>query len=72
MRFEDMAVIDVKGIDLHYEVQGDGPPLLLVHGGWSDHQSWHAVAPALADSFRVVTYDRRGHSRSERPTTSPR
>ncbi len=42
-------------------------PLVLVHGSWGSHRGWDLVAPRLAESFRVVTYDRRGHSDSERP-----
>jgi pimeloyl-ACP methyl ester carboxylesterase len=56
----------VNGVQLFYEMTGSGPGLVLVHGSWGDHANWAAVAPALAESFRVVTYDRRGHSRSER------
>jgi pimeloyl-ACP methyl ester carboxylesterase len=41
---------------------------VFVHGSWVDHHSWDAVVPALSQSFRVLTYDRRGHSQSERPT----
>ena len=40
---------------------------MLVHGSWGDHHSWDGIAPGLARSFRVLTYDRRGHSQSERP-----
>ena len=43
-------------------------PLVLVHGSWDSHHDWDLVVPRLADSFRVLTYDRRGHSESERPT----
>jgi pimeloyl-ACP methyl ester carboxylesterase len=46
------------------ESSGRGAPLVLVHGEWGDHHDWDAVAPALAGSFRVVRYDRRGHSQS--------
>lgn len=50
---------------LHCVEQGDGDPVVLVHGGWSDHRTWALVAPALAESHRVAAYDRRGHGRSE-------
>jgi pimeloyl-ACP methyl ester carboxylesterase len=36
----------------------------MVHGSWGDHTSWDPVVPALSTGFRVVTYDRRGHSAS--------
>ena len=42
-------------------------PLVLVHGSWGSHHNWDLVVPRLAESFRVLTYDRRGHSDSERP-----
>ena len=62
-----MPVASVNGVDLYYEAQGDGPPLVVVHGGWTDHTVWQGVADELAGSFRVIRYDRRGYSRSERP-----
>lgn len=43
--------------------------MALVHGSWTDARTWDHVLPALSDGFRVLTYDRRGHSRSERPAT---
>jgi pimeloyl-ACP methyl ester carboxylesterase len=54
-------------VRLFYEEAGAGEPLVLVHGSWSDHHNFDAVVPGLAGTFRVVAYDRRGHSRSERP-----
>jgi pimeloyl-ACP methyl ester carboxylesterase len=63
-----MPQAHVNDVNLHYETVGDsGYPLVLVHGSWSDHHSWDRVVPLLARSFRVLTYDRRGHSQSERP-----
>lgn len=52
---------------LYYEEQGDGPPVVLVHGGFSDHTTWRFVVEEMPRSLRVVSYDRRGHSRSGRP-----
>jgi pimeloyl-ACP methyl ester carboxylesterase len=59
-----MATVSANGIELHYEIEGEGPPLVLVHGNWSDHTSWGLLAPHLARSFRVLRYDRRAHGRS--------
>jgi pimeloyl-ACP methyl ester carboxylesterase len=63
-----MADAEVNGVTLYYELHGDGEPLALVHGSWTDATGWALVVPGLAESFRVLVYDRRGHSRSERPS----
>jgi pimeloyl-ACP methyl ester carboxylesterase len=63
-----MPTAKVNGVRLFYELTGTGAvPLVLVHGSWDSHHDWDLVVPRLADSFRVLTYDRRGHSQSERP-----
>ena len=64
-----MPTATVNGVRMFYELTGDGPPLVLIHGSWGDGASWDPVLPALAQRFRVLTYDRRGHSRSQRPPT---
>lgn len=56
-----------NGVELFHETAGSGDPLVLVHGSWGDHHNWIPVLPALTERFRVLVYDRRGHSRSERP-----
>ncbi len=40
---------------------------MLVHGSWVDASVWDGVLPLLSRSFEVITYDRRGHSRSSCP-----
>ena len=58
----------INGVSLYWQRTGEsGDPLVLVHGSWTDHHTWDLVVQALSRSFRVVTYDRRGHSQSERP-----
>ncbi len=64
-----MSTAVINGVTLYYEEGGSGQPLVLVHGSWMDHHAWDQVAPSLTERFRVVTYDRRGHSQSERPAT---
>jgi pimeloyl-ACP methyl ester carboxylesterase len=64
-----MPTAKVNGIQLFYELSGTGEiPLILVHGSWASHHIWDLVVPRLAESFRVLAYDRRGHSESQRPT----
>ncbi|MFC5824761.1 alpha/beta fold hydrolase [Nonomuraea insulae] len=54
----------VNGASLHYEVRGEGPPLLLIPGGTGGASSFDDVADTLAADYTVVTYDPRGMSRS--------
>jgi pimeloyl-ACP methyl ester carboxylesterase len=62
-----VAVTHVNGVELFFETSGVGEPLVLVHGSWGDHHNWDPVVGPLSESFKVVVYDRRGHSQSERP-----
>jgi pimeloyl-ACP methyl ester carboxylesterase len=62
-----MPISSINGIQLYWELSGDGEPAVLVHGSWGDHHNWDLVTPGLSKSLNVATYDRRGHSRSERP-----
>ena len=62
-----MVTANINETRLFYEVSGDGEvPVVFVHGAWGSHHDWDLVVPRLAESFQVVTYDRRGHSDSER------
>jgi proline iminopeptidase len=55
------------GVSLHVVERGSGFPLLLVHGGpGGDHSYWVPWLEPLADEFRLVFYDQRGHGRSDR------
>jgi pimeloyl-ACP methyl ester carboxylesterase len=57
------------GTRLHYEVEGDGPPLVLHLGAGCDLELWHAAGylEPLAKSYRCILFDHRGHGRSDRP-----
>jgi pimeloyl-ACP methyl ester carboxylesterase len=61
-----MPHISTNDVELYYEATGQGDPLVLIHGGWSDHDNWRPVVAGLAESFHVVAYDRRGHGQSGR------
>jgi 3-oxoadipate enol-lactonase len=66
-----MAILQVPGGELYYEVEGGGVPVVLVHGFALDTRMWDDQMPALADLARVVRYDARGFGRSERDTETP-
>jgi 3-oxoadipate enol-lactonase len=50
----------INGIDLCYEVHGEGPALVLAHGGGGNHLSWWQQVPELSRQFRCITFDHRG------------
>lgn len=49
---------------IYYEIHGEGPPLILLHGGLTSVEAWFCQLPTLAARFRVVAVDLRGHGRS--------
>lgn len=55
-------------IQIYYEDQGTGDPIVLIHGYPFSGTAWEKQVPFLLDKgFRVITYDRRGFGRSSRP-----
>lgn len=63
-----MPIDKINGVNIYWELKGEkGDPLILVHGSWGDHHNWDGVIEEFSKTFRVLTYDRRGHSQSERP-----
>ena len=57
--------VGVDGGSIHVEVEGEGHPLLLIHGGLGDHRMWDLQVPAFAERYRVIRYDTRGFGRTE-------
>lgn len=69
-----MPEVDANGVRLHYEVAGDGPPLVFVHGMCGRGAVWSGQVDRLSDAFTCVSYDRRGHGSSsdgDEPQTVP-
>ena len=58
-----------NGVDIWYEVAGDGPPLLLVHANPFDHNLWMYQIAHFSTWFKVVAIDIRGYGRSVKMTT---
>jgi pimeloyl-ACP methyl ester carboxylesterase len=64
---EIQDVVSVNGTTLYYERTGTGPSVLFIAGTTGDAGHFAQVAACLAEEFTVVSYDRRGNSRSPRP-----
>lgn len=62
-----MPYLEREGVRLYYESHGEGPPVLLSHGYGASSAMWAGQIAALAERFRVIIWDMRGHGRSESP-----
>jgi pimeloyl-ACP methyl ester carboxylesterase len=58
------GTVAVAGAELYFEVQGRGPAVLLIAGATGDAGHFEQAADVLASEHTVITYDRRGNSRS--------
>ena len=56
-----MPTADVNGVSLAYEESGSGEPVVLVHGGVSDHRIWQVQRLALGEQYRAIAYSCRYH-----------
>ena len=62
-----MPYVQINGIKTEYDLYGEGPPLLLIHGLGSSGRDWEMQIDAFSEYFQVVVYDVRGHGKSEKP-----
>ena len=62
-----LGTVEAAGVALSYAEQGDGVPLLLVHGTAVARELWREVLGELADDFRAIAYDRRAYGDSGAP-----
>ena len=63
-----MARVDSDGVGIEYEVTGEGPPVVLLHGFPDSGRLWRHQVPALAEAgFQVIVPDLRGYGRSDKP-----
>ncbi|MEP7356778.1 MAG: alpha/beta fold hydrolase [Anaerolineales bacterium] len=63
----ETGVATVNGAELHYEIRGSGPALVLIHAGIADRRMWDEQVAAFAEHFRVIRYDLRGFGATVQP-----
>lgn len=61
--------VQANGINIYYEAYGSGEPLILIHGGSVTCKMWQPYIEPLAQHFRVITPDSRGHGRTNNPSS---
>ena len=64
-----MPYANNQGIHIHYEVEGEGPPLILHHGTSGSGANWRAMgySDVLGHHYRLILVDARGHGASDKP-----
>ena len=62
-----MSTIQINGITLHYEIYGQGQPILFIHGLGSSGRDWEYQVDFFCKDYRVITFDVRGHGQSDKP-----
>jgi pimeloyl-ACP methyl ester carboxylesterase len=62
-----MAKARVNGIEIDYQATGRGRPIVLTHGHMSGRTAWDGQHRALAERYRVISWDIRGHGQTETP-----
>jgi pimeloyl-ACP methyl ester carboxylesterase len=63
-----MTYARINKVDLYYEVQGFGDPVLLIHGLGSDLGTWAQMIPGFTGSYRLILFENRGAGRSSKPS----
>jgi pimeloyl-ACP methyl ester carboxylesterase len=64
-----MLYADNEGIRIHYQTEGEGPPLVLQHWSLATMESWYdyGYVSALKNDYRLILLDARGHGASDKP-----
>ena len=62
-----MPYLNRDGVQIYYEQRGQGPAVLLSHGYSASARMWDGQMKALSDRYHLITWDMRGHDRSDSP-----
>lgn len=65
-----MTFVENNGIKIHYVVEGDGPPIVMIHASMGNYTEWYAgddYINSLKNSYKLILVDLRGHGESDKP-----
>lgn len=67
IRRKNMPFLQVEDLQIHYEIEGQGAPLLILHGMGNNSQSWKKQLKGLSKQFTVIAWDAPGYGKSSDP-----
>ena len=62
-----MPIRKVNGVDIYYEIHGEGEPVIFGNGVFSNSLGWVNQTPVFSKEYQVILYDMRGQGQSEKP-----
>ncbi|MFD0825654.1 alpha/beta fold hydrolase [Neobacillus sp. M.A.Huq-85] len=62
-----MAFVQVDDLTIHYEIEGNGKPLIILHGMGNNSQSWKKQLKGLSEQYTVIAWDAPGYGKSSDP-----
>ncbi len=63
-----MPILKIDHFEMHYKINGEGDPILFIHGLGSSGRDWQEQIPYFANRYQTITVDVRGHGESGKPT----
>ena len=65
-----MPTLTLNNALIHYQTHGDGHPILLSHAYGASAKMWQKQIPTLSQKYKLITWDMRGHGKSQTPNNS--
>jgi pimeloyl-ACP methyl ester carboxylesterase len=68
-----MPFVENNGAKIHYVVEGEGPPIVMIHASMGSHAEWHNgdYINSLKNDYKLILVDLRGHGASDKPRDIP-
>jgi pimeloyl-ACP methyl ester carboxylesterase len=62
-----MPYLSVEDLSIHYEIEGNGNPIIILHGMGNNSQSWRKQLAGLSENYTVIAWDAPGYGKSSDP-----
>ncbi|NPD90175.1 MAG: alpha/beta hydrolase [Asgard group archaeon] len=62
-----MPYVNNEGVKIYYVVEGQGEPMIMIHGGPGTHHEWNGYVQYLRDKYQLIRFDLRGNGQSDKP-----